>query len=207
MRDIAHRLEVSISSVSRWTRDIDLSDDQLARLASSDRLTAGQRAGCASQRESARTKRLQAQADGRKLARCGDPAYIAGCMLFWAEGSKDRNTVTLTNADADMVALFVGFLRRFYAVPDEKFRLSLNVHLGNGLSIASIEDWWLARLGLPRSALRAHTVNKYPVSSLRKRRTLPYGTARAQVCCTATVQSIYGAIQEFAGIDRPEWAE
>jgi hypothetical protein len=34
-----------------------------------------------------------------------------------------------------------------------------------------------------------------------------YGTARVTVYSTAIVQSIYGAIQEYAGIERPEWVD
>ena len=34
---------------------------------------------------------------------------------------------------------------------------------------------------------------------------LPYGTCRLSVHSTAIVQHIYGAIQEYAGFDRPEW--
>ena len=36
---------------------------------------------------------------------------------------------------------------------------------------------------------------------------LPYGTARLALHSTFIVQSIYGAIQEYAGIDRPEWLD
>jgi hypothetical protein len=34
-----------------------------------------------------------------------------------------------------------------------------------------------------------------------------YGTARVTVNSTAIVQSIYGAIQQYAGIERPEWVD
>jgi hypothetical protein len=36
---------------------------------------------------------------------------------------------------------------------------------------------------------------------------LPYGTGRLAVHSTDVIQSIYGAIQEYAGIDRPEWLD
>jgi hypothetical protein len=49
-------------------------------------------------------------------------------------------------------------------------------------------------------------VNVYSKYSQRKRKgRLPYGTCRLVVCDTSVVQSIYGAIQEYAGFDRPEW--
>lgn len=36
---------------------------------------------------------------------------------------------------------------------------------------------------------------------------LPYGTARLAVHSTFIVQSIYGAIQEYACVARPEWLD
>jgi hypothetical protein len=44
--------------------------------------------------------------------------------------------------------------------------------------LAEIERWWLERLGL-----------------------------RVTVHSTAIVQSIYGAIEQYAGIERPEWVD
>ena len=42
----------------------------------------------------------------------------------------------------------------------------------------------------------------------RRGHVLPYGTGRVLVVhSTFIVQSIYGAIQEYAGIDRPEWLD
>jgi hypothetical protein len=49
-------------------------------------------------------------------------------------------------------------------------------------------------------------VNKYSKHSQKKRRNkLPYGTCRLTVYDTRLVQQIYGAIQEYAGVDREEW--
>ena len=92
-----------------------------------------------------------------------------GCMLHWAEGSKDRNRVVFTNSDPEMLRAFLRFLRFLRGpceVSDERIGLSINCHLNNGLSLAEIEAWWLAELGLPASALRAATVNR-PSSASR----------------------------------------
>jgi hypothetical protein len=128
-------------------------------------------------------------------------------MLYWAEGSKDRNTVRLTNSDPDLIALFVRFLRECYAVSPERIALSVNCHLNNGLELAEIEAWWLERLGLPVTALRKSSVNRPSSASRWRRNVLVYGTASVSVHSTAIVQSIYGAIQQYAGIERPEWAD
>jgi hypothetical protein len=48
-------------------------------------------------------------------------------------------------------------------------------------------------------------VNVYSKHSQKNRRNkLPHGTCRLVVGDTAVGQSIYGAIQEYAGFDRPE---
>lgn len=128
-------------------------------------------------------------------------------MLFWAEGSRQRNHVTFTNADSDMVRFFLRFLRDCYGVTPEQVCLSVNCHLGNGLTLDEIERWWLERLNLPRACLRTAAVNRPSSASRGVHRPLIYGTARLVVHSTAIVQSIYGAIQEYAGCSRPEWTE
>jgi hypothetical protein len=51
-------------------------------------------------------------------------------------------------------------------------------------------------------------VNVYSKYSLKKRANkLPYGTCRVVVYRTRVVQSIYGAIQEYGGFDRPAWLD
>jgi hypothetical protein len=142
------------------------------------------------------------------LAREGDPIHRGGCMLYWAEGSKRRNAVQIVNADADLLVTFLHFLRVSYAVPDRAVTLSINCFLGNGLTLDEIQDWWLARLDLPPSCIRRAVVNRPSSASKRlKGNVLPYGTARLAVHSTDVIQSIYGAIQEYAGIDRPEWLD
>jgi hypothetical protein len=100
-----------------------------------------------------RAKREAYQAEGRAKAREGDPLHQAGCMLYWAEGSKDRNTVCFANSDLAMVKFFVRFLRSCFDVPPERLTLRLNVYTGNGLTLAEIERHWLTKLRLPRPCL------------------------------------------------------
>jgi len=129
-------------------------------------------------------------------------------MLYWAEGSKRRNCVAFTDSDADLVDVFLRFLRTSYTVTDDRVVLSVNCFVQNGLTLDAIQDWWLDRLALPQSCLRTPAVNRVSSASKRlKGHILPYGTARLVVHSTFIVQSIYGAIQEYAGIERPEWLD
>jgi hypothetical protein len=127
-------------------------------------------------------------------------------MLYWAEGSKMRNTVQFVNSDPAMVCYFVRFMRSQYGVPDDGFRLDCNLFADHTVRQREIEQFWLDTLGLPATCLRKSTVNVYSKYSQKKRKNrLPYGTVRVCVHRTEVVQSIYGAIQEYAGFERQEW--
>lgn len=130
-------------------------------------------------------------------------------MLYWAEGAKERGRVKFTNSELSMTRTFTAFLRECFAIPPERFALSLNVYLGNGLTIDQIEDYWLEGLDLPRSALRKHMLNHTPTSSSGKKpNKLPCGVCTLRVLkSTAIVQHIFGAIQEYAGFEEPAWLD
>jgi hypothetical protein len=206
LRVIAERLGVAKSSVSRWVRDIELTDEQHAALREMNPRYNGQMLGQNGRRASALAVRVAAQEHGRTLARQRDALHLQGCMLYWAEGSKSRNRAIFTNSDLEMAKLFVRFLRRCYAVNDDKIALTVNCYATNGLTPREIVAWWLHELGLPNACARRPTVNRVSSASrLRRGHVLPYGTARLVVHSVVLVQSIFGAIQEYGGFDRPEW--
>jgi transcriptional regulator with XRE-family HTH domain len=200
IKALAELLGVSKSSVSLWVRDIELTPTQVAAL----RL-AGTRGGAANAALGL-ARRRAAQDDGRRRARRRDPLHMAGCMLFWAEGSRRRNSVHFTNSDPAMVQFFVLFLRSCFEVPDARMRVTCNLFADHASRQREIEDFWLAQLELPRACLCKSTVNTYSKYSQKKRRnTLPYGTCRLGVHDTRLTQHLYGAIQEYGGFDREEW--
>jgi AcrR family transcriptional regulator len=119
IKDIAARLGVSVSSIIVWVRDIELSAAQVAALAERNPAINRQRSGTAKWSEVCRDRRRTWQEDGRVRAAAGDPLHLAGCMLFWAEGSKLRNVAALTNADPELLRTYRRFLAECYEVPDD----------------------------------------------------------------------------------------
>ncbi len=132
------------------------------------------------------------------MARLADPFYLAGCMLYRAEGSKNRNVRRFSNSDPNMIRFFVAFLRRYFEVPDDRFRMWCNLYADHEERQREIEDFWLTLVRLPRTCLHKTTVNSYSRYSRRKRlNMLPYGTCRVSVGNTQIVQTIFGSIQEY----------
>jgi len=134
---------------------------------------------------------------------------MAGCMLYWAEGSKDRNQLHFANSDPNMMRFFWRFLCKALNVKPADATLRLNVYTTNGLTLRAIEDYWLIELDLPRSCLRSHTLNHTPTSSSgKKKNRLPYGVCSLRILrSTPLIQHIYGAIQEYAGFEEPRWLD
>jgi transposase-like protein len=206
IKQIAAILGVSRSSVSLWVRDIELTEEQHERLRERNPIYNPQLAGRSVTSLRRRAERRACQEDGRALARRRDPLHVAGCMLYWAEGWKAQNQVHFSNSDPEMVKFFVAFLRRSFGVRDEDIRLTCNLFADHAERQREIEQFWLAVTGLPEASLRRSIVNVYSKYSAKKRRNkLPYGTCRVVVHKTSVVQSIYGAIQEYGGFERPAW--
>jgi hypothetical protein len=205
MKEIARLVGVSLSSVSYWTRDIELSPEQCRLLRSRNPSINGQLVA-AHNRERGLVRRKRFQSMGRAQARRRENLHVAGCMLYWAEGSKGKNAIQFVNSDPAMVRYFVAFLKTCYAVRDESFRIDCNLFADHLKRQREIEQFWLDTLELPVSCLRRSTVNVYSKYSQKKRKNrLPYGTVRVCVHSTELVQQIYGAIQEYGGFERPEW--
>jgi predicted DNA-binding protein YlxM (UPF0122 family) len=208
LKEIAERLSVSKSSVSAWVRDIELTPEQHLRLSDSNRLYGRQALAHAAWNAHHRERRQAAQAEGRRLARAGDPFHAAGCMLFWAEGSKSRNQMVFSNSDPNMVRFYVAFLRRYFQLEDEAITIRCYLYCDHTERQIEIENFWLETLDLPRDSLRKTMLNRYSRSSSRKRTNmLPYGTCHVVVNRTHVVQGLYGAIQEYVAFTRDAWLD
>src|SRR5215210_3912254 len=95
---IATNLGVSSATVHHWTRDIELSEEHRER---NRRQEYAARATTWS--DLSRARRASYQQQGRAKAREADALHQAGCMLYWAEGAKSRNSLTLANSDPQML--------------------------------------------------------------------------------------------------------
>ncbi|MBA3533585.1 MAG: hypothetical protein H0T73_16825, partial [Ardenticatenales bacterium] len=111
INEIARILGVSKASVSVWVRDIELTEEQKAQLTKQQRSFKAQSAGAQANREKFREFRIAYQEAGRSKAREGSSLHMAGCMLYWAEGTKARTQVNFANSDPNMVRFFMRFLR------------------------------------------------------------------------------------------------
>jgi hypothetical protein len=208
---IAAALGVSPSSAYAWTRDIELTAEQKAYNVRGP--TGPQNPEVVRRRAEAwaakwRHLRLVCQLEGRATAREAHPLHLAGCMLYWAEGSRGRNAIQFTNSDPSMLALFRRFLTDALGIAREDILFSINVYTNNGMTLEEIERHWVDMLELPLENARKHTTNHLPTSSSgMATNKLPYGVCTLRVHNTWMVQHVYGAIQEYGGFEKAAWLD
>lgn len=205
IRDIAAQLQVAKSSVSLWVRDVLLSQEQIEALKDSQmkRVAFARSKAVETNRKRFQQLRQQYQSEGRVRAREGSALHLAGCMLYWAEGAKNRSEVIFVNSDPEMMRLFVRFLRESLRVTDEEFVLRIYCHSRDQVEIARMETYWLEILKLPSSAVRKAV---FKTGSKVTHNTLFNGICRLTVKKSFRyVQHIFGAIQEYGEFERSAW--
>ena len=171
VKEIERTLGVARSSVSLWVRDVQLTPAARRRLVSN--VTEGRLRAATRRADAARRLRADYQATGRRLARERGADYAAGCMLYWAEGVKGRNSAQMSNSDPALLAYFAKFLRSHFAVPVDKFSAYCNLFADHVDRQREIERFWLKTLGLPETCLRKSIVNSYSKYSQEARQQTP----------------------------------
>ena len=101
----------------------------------------------------------------------GDPLFVAGTMLHWAEGAKTAPRFAVTNTDAAVLLLFIRWARHFHT-PDPQFVLSLHLHDGNDENAA--RRWWAEALSLET----ADFTKSFTKPSGTRHRKNPFGAGR-----------------------------
>jgi transposase-like protein len=202
LKEIARELDVSLSSISLWVRDIVLTDEQVNQLEQRRKHYAAQNKGAQTNRKNGLILRKQYQLEGQTKARDRRPLHMMGCMLYWAEGSKSRNTLQFANSDSNMIAMFAHFLRQEMNVKDSEICVYIHCHTADLDEQQKIESYWLDLLRLPQEQLRK-TYFKRGSNTVHK--TLEHGVCRLAVNKSSVLQHIFGAIQEYGGFDEPAW--
>lgn len=202
IKQIAKILNVAKSSVSVWVRDIVLDDNQLNALKTKK---PGAQMGADAVKNKHKILRKQYQIEGRKKVKSNDLLFIAGCMLYWGEGSKSKNILSLSNSDSNLIIFFIKFLKDSLLVSEKDIAITINCYTDLH-SVEEIEQYWLNTLNLPKSSLRKSTVNNISPYSKKKRcGKLEYGTCKISVYNTEKVNYIYGGIQEYAKFCNKDW--
>jgi hypothetical protein len=184
--EIMDLIPVKKSTLATWCRDLKLTDEQFDAI----RKRTGSLEGIP--RDTNRKRRAEIE-EIRRRARAqvptlvNDPLWVAGIVLYWAEGAKTRNQLKMANADPRALRLFVRWIRS-YVDPDAAFSLHLHLHEGNNEPAA--REYWRAQTGLDTSNFYRTFIK--PKGTGHRKNHLPHGvcTVKVRRCADAWQRSM-----------------
>jgi transposase len=105
--------------------------------------------------------------------------FFVGLMLYWAEGGKTQNHISLSNSDPLIIQLYVLWLRRCLNV--QRSQLRANVHAYPDIDVEHVEAYWAEVIGIDRSQFYKIQIDNRTDKTFEKYGKLPHGTVHVKV--------------------------
>lgn len=142
--EIMDVLPVGKGTLAGWCKDIRLSEDQIAAIKARVPSQKGVPKDTNWKRR-LEIEEIRNRATLEAKQMLSDSFWTAGVVMYWAEGTKAKPRLELTNSDERALHLFIAWTRRYHR-PDADFVLELHLHEGNDETLA--RSYWASALGL-----------------------------------------------------------
>lgn len=98
--------------------------------------------------------------ENNKLSSAEEKLKLIGLILYWSEGYKTVRSsgIDFANSDADMIAIFVKFLRVIYRVDEKRFRVLLYCYTNQ--DIISLVKFWSKLTGISKKQFTKPYIRK-----------------------------------------------
>lgn len=123
--------------------------------------------------------------EARHLLRKREMGWLLGVGLYWAEGTKikethrSNDTAEFTNSDPAMIKIIRGWLKQHCAVADSDLKFSLYIH--EKANILAAQDFWVRALGIDHAELHTYFKRHNPSPRSHNTGQSYYGTMRVRV--------------------------
>ena len=193
-KEIMRFFPVAKSTVSNWCKDIELTDSQIQRLQERKKqgsYAAGLKGSKANQERRAKeVQQIKESAKSEVPLLMNNNLWIAGLMLYWAEGNKSKN-IGVTNSDPNIIKFMMEWFREYCDVDDAKFKLYLNLH--SGQNEEKIKEFWYELIKLPKEQFGKSYIKKEGTG--HRKNILYKGTLRIIICNSNLLHRILGWIE------------
>jgi hypothetical protein len=191
-REILSKIPFSLSrsTISSWCKDIELTSTQLDRL---DRLyregsyrgrLLGPKTTQRRRAEEVEVIKASARAQVSKLQQ--NALWIAGLMLYWAEGDKAKH-VGFSNSDPRVIQIVMRWFRETCQVQESRFKAYLHLH--SGQDEYAMKMFWMNVTGLPLSQFGKSYIK--PEGTGHRKKKLYHGTIKIQISNSNLLHTIH----------------
>lgn len=155
IKEIAKKLNVSASGVSKWCKDIALTQTQIEKLIKNSKDGANRgRIKAATQKRKKRLEKISYLLN-RGIGEIGTLSerdfFIAGVSLYWAEGFKTEDgNLGFAVGDSLMVKFLFAWMRKFLNCNTGDIRLRLTINQKYQKIERDVMRFWMKETGIPR---------------------------------------------------------
>ena len=173
-KEILVNIHVSKDTISRWCKDIELSEKQKTRLLNNKIF--GQKKGSIKAAENKKKYRLETINTIYKTAQKEigilqlRDKFIAGIALYAGEGSKTDRQIGFANSNPALIKFMMNWFKEFCNVPPSKFRGAIWLHEGRSESDA--KKFWSELTGIPLSQFHKTYIAKNKTGSKKIRKNI-----------------------------------
>lgn len=200
--EIMDMIPVKKSTLATWCRDVELTPEQIEAI----RARRAQEPGIPRDTQWRRRKEIE---ELREIAQelvpelITDPFWVAGLVLYWAEGSKTRNKLSLANTDPRALRLFIRWVRT-YLMRDAEFRLALHLHEGNNEELAQAD--WADLLGMPEAVFHKTFIKPKGTGQRKNNHLHGVCTVRVLRCADAwqCIDAWMQALPAYFSLEKPD---
>ncbi|HCR35882.1 hypothetical protein A2130_04785 [Candidatus Woesebacteria bacterium GWC2_33_12] len=197
---IAKKINVSVSSVSTWVRDVVLTKDQFDKLAENarnpyygNRLKYINKIKKLTNQKIDRLKKEGIKDVGSLSKR---ELFLVGVALYWGEGFKKDSQVGFANSDPKMIKLFLKWLDKCfrYGVNDFSVRVTLNISHADRIN--EVQNYWSKEVEIPISNFRKPFYQNVKWQKVYEHPNEYFGVLRVKVLKSKDfLRKIYGFIE------------
>lgn len=91
---------------------------------------------------------------------------IAGIMLYWGEGTKSGNCVTLSNSNPEMIMIFLKFLRNVCGISENRIRALLHIYPDHNEK--RLKNFWSRTTKIPECQFSKTFIHKKKGGTYKK---------------------------------------
>lgn len=200
---IKRKLKLSKSTLSDWLKNLPLAENTLRALSKNRQISRDIR--IEKFRQTFRNKwikRLSQTLESQTktlLPLTKKELFLAGVFLYWGEGSKRRNIVSISNTDPRVIMFALYWMTKILKVENKKIQIRL--HLYSDMDLGKETDYWSEVLKIPKSQFKPAYIKKTTRDSLSYK-SFGHGTCNLMCFSVALSEKIamtIKAVSEFYG--------
>lgn len=187
--EIREEIPVPKSTLSNWLSEIELTKKQQHRIHKNwlDKVRKhNKKHNLGEWNRKKRQKEITAirvQAKKEVNTMTPDQLFIAGIMLYWAEGAKGGKDVQISNADPLFILFIMHWFRKSLCISEDQFKASIHYHEGQNED--EINKYWSKLTGIP--LIQFNRSFKKPPGTGHRTHYLQWGVLRIRIRCSANL--------------------